>query len=384
MNKRYQMYLVTAILVILFVLSLTKNYHGKEISDYAYVIAIGLDVGTEQKLKLTLQIADPSVTATSIASQGGSAESANSIIDTIECSSVSSGLNWFNSYFSKEVNLSHCKALVFSEELASLGISEYIYTFMNNLQFRENANVIVAQTSSQEFIAGYKPALEKLSANYYENIPSTSNYTAYTENVTISHFFNDYIDTFRDPIAILGSFDNQENIGLALFNDDKFIGTLDTSETICHMLVSNQLVNAEFHIPNIFQKNSSMDFYIDRVKKLKKKVEIINGSPMIQLDVQLEGELLSMAPGISVLEKENITSIENYLNHYIQSSILDYLYKTSKDYGTDIDSFGKYAVKYFSTWQKWENYNWLEQYKNASFKVNVDFNLRSSQLILES
>ena len=385
MHKRFHIYIITFILLTLFILSLFQNYHNTEINEYAYVMAIGLDVGTNHPLKLTLQIANPSVTAANVASQGGSSDDNSvSIIDTVECSSISSGLTWFNSYLSKEVNLSHCKALVFSEKLASLGISEYIYTLMNNLQFRKSANIIVAQTTSEAFLKNYKPALEKLSANYYENIPTTSKYTGYTQNITVSDFFNDYLDTFQNPIAILGSVDNQENIGIALFDKDKFIGKLGISDTICHMLVSKKLVNTRLYIPNVFDDDKSMDFYIDKVKKSTIKVDIVNGTPLIKLDLDIEGELLSMQSNVDILDKATVKNIENYINRYMKYSLLNYLYKTCKEYKTDIDGFGKYAVKYFSNWQDWENYNWLEQYSSSFFDVNVNFNLRSSQLILKT
>ena len=61
--------------------------------------------------------------------EGGSSsssQSSSSLVNTIECSSISTGIALFNSYLGKEVNLSHCKVLVISEELATKGISEYL------------------------------------------------------------------------------------------------------------------------------------------------------------------------------------------------------------------------------------------------------------------
>ena len=382
MNKRIYNYILIFILLLLLIISLVKNYHNTEINEYAYVIAIGLDVGVNESLRLTLQIANPSVTASNISSQDEN--NTTSIIETIECNSINSGLTWFNSYLSKIVNLSHCKALVLSEKLASIGISEYLYTFMNNLQFRKSANIIIAQTTSEDFLENYKPSLEKLSSNYYENIPTTSKYTAYTENITVNDFFNSYIDSFQEPVATLGSLNNKDNIGIAVFNGDKLVGKLDISDTICHLILSNKLSNTKLYIPNIFDENKNMDIYIDNVKKIKKKVKIINGSPYADVYVVLEGELLSSKENINILNSVNIDKIEKYLNQYLEKSFLTYLYKTSKDYKCDIDNFGKYAVKNFITLKNWDNYNWLKQYPNCFFNVKVDFNLRSGQLILDS
>ena len=39
--------------------------------------------------------------------------------------------------------------------------------------------------------------------------------------------------------------------------------------------------------------------------------------------------------------------IEEACNKYLSENITNYLYKTSKEYHSDIDGFGKHAVKYF-------------------------------------
>ena len=59
----------------------------------------------------------------------------------------------------------------------------------------------------------------------------------------------------------------------------------------------------------------------------------------------------------------------------------NYCYKISKEFGADIDLFGKHAVKHFLTWDKWLEYNWLDNYKNAFFDIDVDVDVISSYLI---
>ena len=58
------------------------------------------------------------------------------------------------------------------------------------------------------------------------------------------------------------------------------------------------------------------------------------------------------------------------------------LYKTAKEYHSDIDGFGKHAVKYFLTMQEWNDYNWLDNYKNSTFNVTVDSTLKSGYTFL--
>ena len=47
------------------------------------------------------------------------------------------------------------------------------------------------------------------------------------------------------------------------------------------------------------------------------------------------------------------------------------------DSNCDIDGFGKYAVKYFPTIKDWQDYNWLDNYQNSTFNVNVETTIKS-------
>lgn len=248
-NKILFKYVSLFLILSISILFLSGCNSTLNIDNLAYVVAIGLDVGENNKIKVSFQLSVPGSD-----SGGGSSQSENSIVNSIECSSINSGINLLNTYLSKEVNLSHCKVIVFSEEFAYLGISEALYTLMNNIQIRPDCNVIVSRCNAEYFLNNSKPILEKLSARYYEIAPSSSNYTGYTDNVTLSEFFAEFKNSFCEPTGILGgvntteshttdssksasekdsdikanetlinSKNNIENIGLAVFHGDKLV-----------------------------------------------------------------------------------------------------------------------------------------------------------------
>ena len=136
-----------------------------------------------------------------------------------------------------------------------------------------------------------------------------------------------------------------------------------------------------FSIPSPFDEDNGIDLYLTLDDKCSNDVKIINGSPYISCDVKLNARILSANKNSNYFEEENLELIESYANSYIKSQIEAYLYKTSKDYKSDIAVFGKNSVKYFSTWDEWLEYNWLDNYSNSFFNVNVDVNVISSYLI---
>jgi len=134
-------------------------------------------------------------------------------------------------------------------------------------------------------------------------------------------------------------------------------------------------------IPSPFDADSIIDLYVTLDKDTKNDVKFVNGSPYIKTEIKLNAKILSSEKNSNYFEENNLKLIEEYANSYMKSQIENYLYKVSKNYGTDIDLFGRHAVKHFTTWDEWMEYNWLENYKNAFFNVDLDIDVISSYLI---
>ncbi len=80
--------------------------------------------GEQNNLKVSFQLSIPSKNS----SDGSNQSDSDTVIDTIECSSMESGISLANGYISKKLNLSHCKVLVISEEVAvTRNFRNYLY-----------------------------------------------------------------------------------------------------------------------------------------------------------------------------------------------------------------------------------------------------------------
>ena len=71
--------------------------------------------GEKSDLKMSFHLSIPSKNSSNV----NSSDSPDTLIDTIECPSIESGISLANGYISKKLNLSHCKVLIFSEEIAT-------------------------------------------------------------------------------------------------------------------------------------------------------------------------------------------------------------------------------------------------------------------------
>lgn len=393
-------------------MAFSSSYTSFSIDNLAFVIAIGIDTGdNDSNLKVSFQIAKPSSV-----SEGASTQDETSIINTVETSSIYTAINLMNSYIGKELNLSHCKLVVFSEEVATKGISNEIYTLINDVQIRPSTNIIVSKTDAKYYIEASKPSLETLPTKYYEIFPNSSKYTGYTSNATIGDFFNGLTCNTCQPFAILGgtidsNIDNlkdysssdplnagnaksnetsiagkrgAENIGLAVFKGDKLVGELTAMETVCFSLMRNHVDGFLITIPDPREDESYIDLYLFPAKDTKGNVDIINGTPYITVNCKFNGRIYSMKKDAKYLDNAVLDEISKTASKYIELQISNYLYKTSKDLKADINGFAKHVLRKFSTLEEFERYNWLENYENSFFTVNSDVCVKSGFLLTET
>ena len=401
-----------ACITIVLVMAFSSSYTSFSIDNLAFVIAIGIDAGdNDGNLKISFQIAKPSS-----ASEGASTQDETSIINTVETSSIYTAINLMNSYIGKELNLSHCKLVVFSEEVATNGISNEIYTLINDVQIRPSTNIVVSKTDAKYYIESSKPSLETLPTKYYEIFPNSSKYTGYTSNATIGDFFNGLTCNTCQPYAILGgtidsNIDNlkdysssdplnagnaksnetsisgkrgAENIGLAVFKGDKLVGELTAMETVCFSLMRNNVNGFLITIPDPRDDESYIDLYLFPAKSTKGNVDIINGTPYITVNCKFNGRIYSMKKDSKYLDNTVLDEISKTASKYIELQISNYLYKTSKDFKSDINGFAKYVLRKFSTLEEFERYGWLQNYENSFFTVNSDVCVKSGFLLTET
>lgn len=400
-------FLIFCIISIL-IFSLSGCYSVQSIDDLAYVVALGIDLGKNNNLELTVQLTFPN----SADSSSSSGEAAPTIINSVECSSINSGISLLNSYVSKEINLSHCKVLIFSEAIASRGIGSEIYTLSNQVEIRPDCNVIISKSSAKQYITNSKPELENLVVKYYELTPYSNEYTGHITNATMSNFFNALSANYGDPVAILGNGNKlsitpsnvtvnpeqefnivagenplveyerkSENLGLAVFKQAKLVGELTAFENLLHLILTNQFESSVISIDNPYKENSAIDIALYFHKNTKISAKLVNGSPYVKSTIYLNARLLSVDKISESLTPEKIEELELLINSYLENAFLDYQYKTAKVFEADIDNVGKNLIKNFKNDNEWNNYNWPSNYKNTFFDVDVKTNIKSSFLL---
>ena len=437
MSKSFISIIVFLVLLVIFINGFSASYTSRQLGNLAYVLAMGIDVGENSKMKVSVQFTKTNSVSSS--SSSSSEDSSNVVLVSGEADSIFSAINLLNSYIGKEINLSHCSILVFSEDFAKNGISTEIYSLMNNEEVRPTTNLVISKCDAYDYLSNSNPNIEKLTIQYYETFSITGRFTGYFSHVTIGEFFNSLSEKSSGSTAILGGLnatarkensnnksDNSskddssnstnsselgenenvvinpenliagnssvtgkrgtENFGLAVFNNDVLCGELTAVESICHLLIVNELDSCIISIDNPLLEDEAekMELLIFPTKKSKINVDIKDDIPHISLKLSLDADIMTINNNIDYEDENVLLKISDSLNKYLKTQLTNYLTKVSKEYGVDIDSFSTKALSHFSTIPEWESFDWNNKFKEAIFDVSTDVNVLSTMLITKT
>lgn len=297
------------------------------------------------------------------------------------------------------------------------GIATEIYSLINNEEVRPTTNLVISKCSAYDYLNNSAPNLEKLTTQYYETFSITGRFTGYFSHITIGNFFNALSAKSCEPTAILGGLNatareelsetenvvtspedltagnssvtgkrGTENFGIAVFDEDVLCGELTAVESMCHLLITNELDSCIVSIDNPISKEQSkkMEIHLFPSQKSEIKVNIKDDKPYISIKLSLESDIMTLDKGINYENNEVLSKISNATKDYLKEQMNNYLNKVSKEYNVDIDHFCTKGPAHFSTISEWEKFNWKEKFKDAVFDVNIDIDVLSTMLITKT
>ena len=81
---------------------------------------------------------------------------------------------------------------------------------------------------------------------------------------------------------ILEAKNGVENVGTAVFRQDKLVGTLTPLETVAHLIVTGKVKSCNISMPDPENKENLIDLYFDFTTSPKINVSLLNGTPYIK------------------------------------------------------------------------------------------------------
>ena len=416
---------IIIITIIIFLYAFSSSYYSQNIDHLDYVIALGIDkIPESDNLSVTFEFAN-----LGSFSENSSAEQTEPIINTIIAPTIPNAITIMNAYIGKQLNLSHCKVIAFSEDFAKTGILDEISFLTHNIQIRPTTNVVVTDCNAVDYLKHSTSSLEQVLTKYYDIFPTSSEYTGYTSNIPLGRFYENLLNKDSGAVTILGSLvenvdsnnnstqedqntkienkntitktlnnkpDYQsiepksaisegdrgaENMGLAVFKDDKYVGNLSTIETLCYSLLKDEVDNFVLTITNPFDESKKVDIKVGDLSQLKTDIDISNDIPIINIEFNLTAEVINVLDNQNLSYDKTLEKLDIALKEYLTEEFKSYLYKTSREYKSDINEFYRIAKRHFLTNSDFENYDWSTKYENAEFNVKFNEDIISTLII---
>ena len=405
-------------------LTMTGCFDQREIDDLAYPLAMGIDVGVADNLRLTLQLAAPlSISDGSGGPSGGGGGGRGggggpTSIITVDAPSIYSGLNMINNIISKEINMSHTKIIVFSKALAEKGVKLYLHALHRGREFRPDIYVAVSTDPPDQYLKGIKPTLESSPAKYYE-LMLGKDFTSFYPTVRLNSFYFKSESDAVEPVAILtglstyntvddlkkagskaggneikpeGHYEagnipvvaDQKNefMGVAVFKHEKMVAMMNGLESSCMQLVTGEYKHAYWTLPDVYEKDKIVVMNIFQRKKPVIIAAIKNGKPCFKINLDLEGDFTSIQSDINYEKYPDV--MEKGASEMIKEEITAMLKRTLYEFDSDICGFGRYVKSKFLTWAEWRKFDWENQYRKSSFEINVKLKMRRTGLMIRS
>ena len=371
---------ITLILLIIFILfSFTGCYNTTGIDKQYFVVSFGIDSAENDLIKLSLQIPTSGSGGTK---SSDSAQASSYQLYSVEGETIDECLAILNNYLNKKINLSHCSALILSEELAKKGIEPYINTLTNNTELRHSCEIIISSSTALEVLEKVSNSGEVFSARLFDYLSTSSQYTGYTIQSTFGDFFQALDNDYYNPSCIYASVekDTIQTNGIALFEKATMIGHIDVSNSISHLIVTNDLETCTITIENPLEETESLDLDVSLYKDTEIKIDLINGSPFISLTVYPEGTIKSSGSIFNYIDDNNIKSVETATSNYLEKILKDYLYTITKQYNSDIVGFKGIYQSRFLTKEEFDKVHWDEIFQDSYFNISLKTKINSSNL----
>jgi spore germination protein KC len=412
---------LTVLLILSMALPLSGCYDKREIDELAYPLAIGLDVGQADTLRLTVQLAVPLEIGGGEGGGGGGGKSggqdeSGSII-TIDTPSLYSGLNLINNTISKEINISHIKTIVISKKLAETDINRYLHGIERGREFRPDIFLVVSNCPAEEYLKNVKPTLESNPSKYYELLLGKK-FTAFYPSTRLNDFYYENESDYRQPVAILSDVSKYESssdlndaglqgtatkgvegkyeagnipivakqknevMGMAVFKGGKMVGHANGAESVTYHLITGDYKYSYWTITDPLAEDRKIIMNVMQRKQPKIEIEMQGDHVVATVRLNLEGDFTAIQSGQSYEDMPEL--IEQTLEASIREEVIAFLKRTTEEFDSDICGFGRYVKGKFLTWQDWENYKWFDRYRNTKFNVQVDLKIRRTGLMIQT
>lgn len=370
---------------------LSACWNQKELTDLAFVMALGIDKGKDKKFKLSFQLVNPGNVSTGQGSGGGQGLPIAVYRSTGD--TITEAARNATKKVSRRLYYAHTNVVVISEKIAKTDLLYILDALDRDPEFRTTTEMVIARGCTAEEIVTTLTILDRLPVNKItKQLKASQAMLGENMSVTIDDYLSALVSKGKQPflngyslIGIKSKAKKAENLqktttdaflssdGLAIFHDGKLLGWVDNNKARGIVWIQNKLKSTDIVIPWKEEKRALVVAPIR--SKTNISVHFVNQKPVINIAINSEGWISEANTVIDLNNPVIIGKIDKLVEKEISRQILDSVQAAQK-LKSDIFGFGdKVHITNPVLWKKFQG-NWDEEFASLKVNVTTDFYVR--------
>jgi spore germination protein KC len=370
--------IATVVSILLCGIILAGCWSRKELTDLAFIIAVGLDKTKDGKYMMIYQVVNPGNVAGATQRGGGSGGVPVSIYKATGNNLVEASRKT-SQKVSRIPYYAHTNLVVIGEEVAKEGLDGLFDAMERNSQFRATSMVVIARHHSAEDVLKILTPIDKISANQIiKTLQFSEKMWGETINIHVGDIIRDLSSQGKAPVisgvGIEGNVrkgKRQLSIqasepdarlyvdGLAMFKDGKLVGWINGEASRGVLWVLDKI--KQTNITTGWKgKKEAISYKVDR-SQTSVAAHIKNGKPSVSVHIQTEGDIGEVLVPLDLNDPKQLLMLKTAIEQAIKREVLDAV-ERAKEKRTDIFGFGQTVYRsYPHEWRKMAK-NWNESY----------------------
>lgn len=376
--------------MILILPILSGCWNQKELTDLAFIMAMGVDKGEDKKYDVSFQIVNPGNVA---AGQTGGGQGLPIVIYTSSGDTLTEAARNATKKVSRRLYYAHTNLIVISEEVAREGLLDMLDAVDRDPEFRTTTELLVARGSTAKELVSTLTVLDKLPVSKItKQLKATEAMLGENISVNIDDLISRIVSTGIEPIAngytVIGEQENSGKAeilqsskpsailaadGLAIFKDGKLVGWIENDKARGVVYILDKIKSTNIDVNWKGKKNAISMAQIR--SKSKVSVQFKNGRPIINIAIEDEGWISEANAAINLTDPTVIEKIDKLIEKEIKKQVIATI-KDAQKLKADIFGFGETVHRANpKLWKKIEG-NWNEQFADLEVNVKVDSYIR--------
>lgn len=390
--------LALSLMISCLTILLSGCWSEHELSDLAFVLALGIDKTKDGKYEVSLQIVNPGNVAGATQQVGGGGQGLPIVVYHEKGDNIVEAVRKNTELVSRRLYFSHTNMLILGEKIAKKDMYEILDALERDQEFRVTTNVVIARGTKAQNILETLTPVDKIPADQMRKTLSTSHEKwSQTFPLKVSELIEQLISPGKQPVVPGIKIDHgnekggtQENLqkthpysnivvnGLALMKDGKLKKWVygETARGVSWALGKVQSTDVTI---NWKGKREAISYEVLREKsKLNAKVK--NGKPVGSVLVKVEGNIGEVMVPIDITNLRMVEKLEKRLSEEIRKEV-ERAIQIAQQNHTDVFGFGEAVHRSDPKFWKKEHMKWNDHYfPNMEITVKAKAHIRRSEL----